>query len=80
MPRYATLAEQCRAHRAAFELALELGCTPREAEQILRDRTRTRRRSCGTRVPDRAADHEFEPLEAAPAEFSEWGATWMMRE
>lgn len=38
MARYQTTAEQLRAHRAAFTLALELGCTPRETEQELRRR------------------------------------------
>lgn len=38
MARHQTTAEQLRAHRAAFTLALELGCTPREAEQELRRR------------------------------------------
>jgi len=31
-------AEKWRAHRAAFTLALQLGCTPREAEAQLRKR------------------------------------------
>lgn len=31
----ASLAERYRAHRAAFELALELRCTPKEAEAEL---------------------------------------------
>ena len=31
----ASLAEHYRAHRAAFELARELGCTPKEAELVL---------------------------------------------
>lgn len=35
-------AERYRAHRAAFELALELRCTPREAEQELARRAARR--------------------------------------
>ncbi|HQS69260.1 MAG: hypothetical protein B7Y36_18285 [Novosphingobium sp. 28-62-57] len=36
MPRKpASLAERYRAHRAAFELAQQLGCTPKEAEAEL---------------------------------------------
>lgn len=35
MARHASLAEHYRAHRAAFVLAQELGCTPKEAEQEL---------------------------------------------
>lgn len=38
MPQPTTIAEKMRAHREAFELALELGCTPREAEKELRRR------------------------------------------
>lgn len=40
MARHATEAERLRAHGAAFELALELGCTPKEAEIELRRRAR----------------------------------------
>lgn len=37
----ASLAERYRAHREAFELARELGCTPKEAEeQIARRKAR----------------------------------------
>lgn len=38
MARFASEAERLRAHRAAFNLALELGITPREAEAELRKR------------------------------------------
>lgn len=31
-------ADYYRAHRAAFTLALELGCTPKEAEAVMRRR------------------------------------------
>ena len=33
-----TIAERMRAHREAFELSLELGCTPKEAEAELERR------------------------------------------
>lgn len=36
-------AERYRAHRAAFELALELGCTPKEAEAELARRAARQR-------------------------------------
>lgn len=36
MPRQPSLAEKYRAHRQAFLLALELGCTPKEAEAEIR--------------------------------------------
>jgi hypothetical protein len=38
MARQASLAEYYRAHREAFTLALELKCTPREAEIELKRR------------------------------------------
>lgn len=39
MPRKPdSLAERYRAHRAAFQLALQLGCTPKEAEAELAKR------------------------------------------
>jgi hypothetical protein len=48
MSRAASLAEHYRAHREAFELALRLGCTPKEAERKLRAEKRARRR-CAAR-------------------------------
>lgn len=80
MPRYASLAERYRAHREAFLLAQELGCTPREAEQLLRDRARARRRACGTLAPAKPADSDFEPMDSAPSDFRDWGTPWMMRD
>lgn len=45
MPRKpASLAERYRAHRAAFELALQLGCTLKEAEAELARRAEADRR------------------------------------
>ncbi|MFN3424521.1 MAG: hypothetical protein ACK40C_07440 [Novosphingobium meiothermophilum] len=38
-----SLAERYRAHRAAFELALELGCTPSEAQAELARRAARQR-------------------------------------
>ena len=80
MPRYASLAEQYRAHREAFLLAQELGCTPREAEQTLRDRARARRRACGTRVPEQPFDSDFEPMDTATGDFRAWDCRHMMRD
>lgn len=81
MARHASLAEQYRAHREAFALALELGCTPREAERLLRDQARVRRRTCGTRAPEPAAvNDEFEPADSDHSDYREWGASWMMRD
>jgi len=85
MPRgYASLAEYYRAHREAMELALATGCTPVEAERELRRRGRERRQTCGTRAPARSQEadgsHEFQPQDAPPADFSDWRASWMMRD
>lgn len=82
MPRYASLAEQYRAHRAAMELALATGCTPKEAEIELRRRAKFRRDACGRHAPQPAADSadDFEPLDRAPGEFGQWDARWMMRD
>lgn len=80
MARDASLAEQYRAHRAAFELAMELGCTPRQASQILRDRERTRRRACGTRAPAPSTDSDFEPISGPEPTFEDFGCRWMMRD
>jgi len=38
MARSSSTAERLRRHRLAFGLALELGCTPREAEEEMRHR------------------------------------------
>lgn len=81
MPRYATLAEQYRAHRAEMELALELGCTPIEARRRLRARASRRRAACGTRAPDAAPEHAPDTDETAlSARFDAWSAPWMMRD
>lgn len=56
MARYASEAERLRAHRRAFELALELGCTPKEAEQeIARIAARERLRARMDRIAARNA-------------------------
>ncbi len=68
MARYASEAERLRAHRRAFELALELGCTPREAEQeIARIEARERHRARA----DRLAAKMAAPLTAAPIHMAE---------
>lgn len=79
MARYASEAERLRAHREAFTLALELGCTPREAEAELRRRKTRRRATCGTRVPEPAPAATDAVPHPAPG-FGEWGTRWMMRD
>ena len=79
MSASASTAEQLRAHRLAFELALKLGCTPREAAKILRDQERKRRLTCGTRAPAEQAD-DFETMDVPARDFRVWDADWMMRD
>lgn len=82
MARYASEAERLRAHREAFTLALQLGCTPREAERELRRRKRKRMDACGTRAP--AEQPETESTEDLTAlqldDYRAWGSPWMMRD
>lgn len=80
MTKHASLAEYYRAHREAFELALELGITPRSAGILLRERARKRRRACGTMAPAQPADTDFEPMDAPVTDYREWPARWMMRD
>ena len=78
----ASLAAYYRAHREAFLLAQELGCTPKEAERVLRRRARERRAACGRIVAEPATDdaNSDQPDGPAPADFAEWTAPWMMRD
>lgn len=75
-------AEQFRAARLAFELAMELGCTPKEAERVMRRRARARRDACGRRAPEGDAPRadQSEPRDAIPTAFQAWDASWMMRD
>lgn len=82
MARYASEAERLRAHREAFTLALQLGCTPREAEREMRRRKRKRMDACGTRAP--AEQPETESIDdmtaQQPGDYRAWGSAWMMRD
>lgn len=75
MARYASEAERLRAHREAFNLALELGITPREAEAELR-----RRRAI---AHDRESTARLQAKMCAASQPSRisasWDAPWMMR-
>jgi len=75
-----SLAEQFCAARLAFELAMELGCTPREAEREMRRRARRRLDACGRRAPDANEPARDAAAPAAPADFRAWGTSWMMRD
>lgn len=65
----ASRAEQLRAHREAFTLALELGCTPKEAADILRRRAaqaseaESRRRMAAKDAPSPRLAEPEEPRE-----------------
>ncbi len=70
----ASLAERWRAHREAFELALQLGCTPKEAEaEIARRKAAQQAREARARLRAR--------MNATPRPAHEhWSAPWMMRD
>jgi len=71
----ATLADRYRAHREAFVLAQELGCTPKEAEQELRRRAA---RACEAASVARMAAKD---AASSPSTSSRnWEAPWMMRD
>lgn len=80
MPGTVSLAEHYRAHREAFELALRLGCTPKEAERKLRAEKRARRQVCGTAAPVAAEQEDTVQMDQPPADFAAWSAPWMMRD
>lgn len=78
MARPLTQAEKWRAHRAAFELALELGCTPKEAERrIAQIAARERHRASSDRLAAKMAAPLGHPLEALGAAADQ---PWMMRD
>lgn len=77
MSRYASEAERLRAHREAFLLALELGCTPREAEERLQlERAATVDREASVRLAAKYGN----PLPPAATALSDWDARWMHRD
>lgn len=82
-----TQAEKWRRHREAFTLALELGCTPREAEAKIREiEARAEARAILARIHAKQALIEArQRARQVPADFS--GAEsdrdpqpWMMRD
>ena len=69
-----TPAEHYRRHRLAFTLALELGCTPKEAEEELaRRESRARWEQTNARLE---AARNAPPAHQPP----DWTAPWMMRD
>jgi hypothetical protein len=80
MPRYASLADQYRAHRAEMELVVATGCTPVEARRELRRLAKARRDACGRRAPEPTTDDLGSEGAAHPATFDAWNSPWMMRD
>lgn len=75
MTRYASEAERLRAHREAFQLALQLGCTPREAEERLRAEKAA---AADREASGRLAAKLDRPLTPAPSAAPDWDAPWML--
>lgn len=76
--KFTSRAEELRHHRKCFELALELGCTPREAEQRMalteiRERQRAREQARQRRFGKRN-------IETGPERFEDFDVPWMMRD
>ncbi|PHQ62848.1 MAG: hypothetical protein COC10_09335 [Sphingobium sp.] len=73
-------ADRFREAREAFELAMKLGCTPREAARAFP----RRRGACGRRVESRqampVADDDVADMAAPPTNFSAWTCQHMMRD
>lgn len=74
MARYTSEAERLRAHREAFTLALELGCTPREAEEHLR---LERASAADVEASSRLAAKQAAPLSPPASAVPDWDAPWM---
>lgn len=78
MPRDTrTTAEKLRAHREAFELALQLRCTPAQAAEELHRRAAAARHDAGTR---RLAAKINTPLRCSLAEPDEPRPPWWQRD
>lgn len=77
MPRFASVAEQCRRARENFEMARQLGLScPAEAEcERRRIEARERNRAAQDRLAARMA-----PAPAAPPTTPERSEPWMMRD
>lgn len=66
-----------RAHREAFLLALELGCTPKEAERRI---ATIKANEAHRAAADRLAAKMNAPLTPARDSAPAWDAPWMMRD
>lgn len=81
MPRFASKAEYYRHHRKVMELALELGCTPRDAEKRMKAvEERERHRA---KLARKGLQSELPPLilrpDDQPVHFEQFDAPWMLR-
>ncbi len=74
--RHASIAEYYRAHGRAFRLALELGCTPAEAEAEIAKREARERWDAAERRLRAAMNGPLPTSAQRPA----WNAPWMMQE
>jgi len=82
MPRFASKADYYRHHRKVFQLALELGVTPIEAEArmtVVEAREKHR-----AKMARRGLESDLPPLSLKPEEqpgaFKRWDAPWMARD
>jgi hypothetical protein len=83
MPRFASHAEYCRHHRKVMELALELRCTPIEAERRMKEveeRERHRARMARKGLQSALPPLSLRPEQPQPATFDQFDARWMMRD
>lgn len=77
---FSSEAEYYRAHRQVFLLAQELGCTPKEAEQRLREeQVRMRHLAARNRLQQRM-NAPVEPGMPELRNRPDWDAPWMMQE
>jgi hypothetical protein len=82
MPRFASHAEYCRHHRKVFTLALELGCTPVEAEarmKAVEEREKHRARMARRGLQSALPPLRLKPEQPQPTTFDDFDAQWMMR-
>ena len=72
-------AEYYRHHRMCFELSLELGCTPREADNWLKETERRERHRA--RMEKRGITSKLPPVpKPSRRKFERWEAPHMMRD
>lgn len=79
MPKFASLAERYRHNRKCFELGLEMGCTPKEAEQWLNETER--REKHRARMAARGITSKLPPVpKPKRRDFERWDTQHMMRD